>query len=199
MQWTWWKEITWRWGYQIWCSQKRYGRDAWWPSKRKLRFHLSWVLLPVKHWSWCMAIYVGWFCHQHHLGRSEKRIKKFRNDRGVEFFSSQFTTFCEDSGAVRDYTAPYSPRQNGVVERRNRTIVVMEWSFLKAKEVPPEFWGAVRHSVYVLNKLPTRALSSYTPYEAGLDQNPISAAWWFFGVVYLWRYQVYSHEKIGWS
>ena len=49
---------------------------------------------------------------------SEKRIKKFRTDIGVEFCSSQFTMFCEESGIVRHYTAPYSPQQNGMVERK---------------------------------------------------------------------------------
>lgn len=43
----------------------------------------------------------------------------------------------------------------------------MARSFLKEKYVTSEFWGeVVRNSVYVLNRLPTRALSNYTPYEA---------------------------------
>lgn len=49
----------------------------------------------------------------------------------------------------------------------------MARSFLKEKQVPSYFWGeAVRHSVYVLNRLPTRALSNCTPYEAWSGQRP---------------------------
>lgn len=104
---------------------------------------------------------------------SEKRIKALRTDRGGEFCSSQFTSFCEEAGILRHCTAPYTPQQNGVVERRNRTVVAMARSFLKEKQVPSEFWGeAVRHSVYILNRLPTRALTNCTPYEAWLGLKP---------------------------
>lgn len=97
---------------------------------------------------------------------SEKMIKALRTDRGGEFCSYQFTSYCENAGILRHYTAPYSPQQNGVVERRNRTVVEMARSFLKEKQVPAEFWGeAVNHSVYVLNRLPTRTLSTCTPHE----------------------------------
>lgn len=60
-----------------------------------------------------------------------------------------------------------------MVERRNRTVVAMARNFLKEKRVPQQFWAeAVRHVVYVLNRLPTRALSSYTPYQAWSGSKP---------------------------
>lgn len=49
----------------------------------------------------------------------DKKIKVFRTDRGGEFMSNQFKSYCEENGIVRHFTAPYSPQQNGVVERRN--------------------------------------------------------------------------------
>lgn len=61
--------------------------------------------------------------------QSEKKIKVFRSDRGGEFVSKQFISYCESVGITRHFTAPYSPQQNGVVERRNRTIVAMIRSF----------------------------------------------------------------------
>lgn len=104
---------------------------------------------------------------------SENRIKVFRTDRGGEFCSTQFINYCEEAGILRHYTAPYSAHQNGVVERRNRTVVAMARSFLKEKQVPSDFWGeAVRHSVYILNRFPTRALSKYTPYEVWSGSKP---------------------------
>lgn len=75
-------------------------------------------------------------------------------------------------GIQRHYTAPYSPQQNGEVERRNRTVVAMARSLLKEKGMPSVFWGeAVRHAVY-MNRLPTRALSKQTPYAAWKGKRP---------------------------
>lgn len=103
----------------------------------------------------------------------KKKIKVFRTDRGGEFISNDFKTFCEDVGIERHFTTPYTPQQNGVVERRNRTVVEMARSYLKEMNLPMELWGeAVRHSVSVLNRLPTRALSDQTPYEAWTGLKP---------------------------
>ena len=60
-----------------------------------------------------------------------------------------------------------------MVERRNRTVVAMIRSFLKDKELPSILWGeAARHSIYILNRLSTRALSGVTPYEAWTGTKP---------------------------
>ncbi|KAL8154787.1 hypothetical protein AgCh_000227 [Apium graveolens] len=95
-----------------------------------------------------------------------KKVKVFRTDRGGEFCSREFKSYYEEKGIERHYTAPYTPQQNGIVERRNRTVVEMARSYLKEMKLPPMLWGeAIRHTVYILNKLPTRALSGETPYE----------------------------------
>ncbi|GJW51323.1 ribonuclease H-like domain, reverse transcriptase, RNA-dependent DNA polymerase [Tanacetum coccineum] len=46
-----------------------------------------------------------------------------RTDRGGEFTSNEFTQYCKENGIARQLTAPYSPQQNGEVERPNRTII----------------------------------------------------------------------------
>lgn len=103
----------------------------------------------------------------------EKRITTFRTDRGGEFTSKEFTQYCEEVGIVRQFTAPYSPQQNGVVERRNRTMIEMARSLLKEKDLPAYLWGeATRHSIYLLNRLPTRAITGVTPYEAWTGTKP---------------------------
>ncbi|XP_074377584.1 uncharacterized protein LOC141719101 [Apium graveolens] len=86
-----------------------------------------------------------------------EKLKVFRTDRGDEFLSKDFTAYYEKMGIVRHLTAPYFPQKNGVVERRNRTVLEMARSLLKEKQLPDDFWGeAVRHSVYLLNRLSTR-------------------------------------------
>ncbi|KAE8689063.1 hypothetical protein F3Y22_tig00110944pilonHSYRG00016 [Hibiscus syriacus] len=69
------------------------------------------------------------------------KLKAFRIDRGGEFTSNEFKTYYELLGIKRYLTAPYSPQQNGVVERRNQTVVGMARSLLKRMGVSGEFWG----------------------------------------------------------
>ena len=55
--------------------------------------------------------------------QSGKRIKVLRSDHGKEYTSREFERFCEDEGIERQLTVAYSPQQNGVSERKNRTIM----------------------------------------------------------------------------
>jgi transposase InsO family protein len=71
-----------------------------------------------------------------------------------------------DEGVQRHYSASYSPQQNGVIERRNQTVVGMTRP-LKQRGMPAVFWGeVVVTAVYILNRSPTKALNGRTPYEA---------------------------------
>ena len=103
----------------------------------------------------------------------EETVKVLRTDRGGEFCSNEFNNYCSENGITRHYTTPYTPQQNGVVERRNRTVVAMARSILTGTQLPLKLWGeAVRHSVYVLNRLPTKILRGRTPYEAWTGKKP---------------------------
>jgi len=64
-------------------------------------------------------------------------------------------------------TTPYTPQQNGVSERRNMSIMEMTRCMLHEKELPKKLWAeAANTSVYLLNKMPTRALQKKTLFEA---------------------------------
>lgn len=100
-------------------------------------------------------------------------IKTLRTDHGGEFCSHEFQVFCEKRGITRHLTAPYSPQQNGVVERRNRTLLGMTRCILKHMSIPNYLWGeAVRHSTYIINRVGTRVLVSSTPYEMFKKKKP---------------------------
>ncbi|GJU61826.1 ribonuclease H-like domain, reverse transcriptase, RNA-dependent DNA polymerase [Tanacetum coccineum] len=58
-----------------------------------------------------------------------------------EFLSKEFSSYCEETGLKRHYTAPYSPQQNGIIERRNRTVMEMARSTMKGMKVPDCLWG----------------------------------------------------------
>ncbi|KAL4290440.1 hypothetical protein GQ457_14G025310 [Hibiscus cannabinus] len=100
-------------------------------------------------------------------------IKSLRFDRGGEFTSNEFNDFCKANGIRRPLTVPRSPQQNGVVERKNRTILNMARSMLKAKNMPKEFWAeAVSCAVYLSNRSPTKNMDNVTP-----QQRTYSGVW----------------------
>ena len=105
-----------------------------------------------------------------------------QTDRGGEFTAVEFATYCAEEGVERHLTAPYSPKQNGMVERRNQSIVGMARCMLKAKGMPTAFWGeAMSTAVFILNRAPTKALNGRTPFEAWHGRKPSVAFMRTFG------------------
>lgn len=102
------------------------------------------------------------------LGR---KIKRLRTDGGGEY-EKQFGTYLKQCGIVHEITAPYSPDQNGVSERANRTIVERVKSIIADGRLPKELWMEIASTVvYLKNRSPTVALST-TPYEAWYGKKP---------------------------
>jgi transposase InsO family protein len=69
-------------------------------------------------------------------GELGHKLLMLRTDRGGEFTSKQFAEYCVQEGVQRQLTAPYSPQQNGIVERRNAMVVGAARSMLKEKGLP---------------------------------------------------------------
>jgi transposase InsO family protein len=70
---------------------------------------------------------------------SGKKRRVLRTDRDGELTSVEFAAYCADQSVVRHHTAPYTPQQNGVVERCNQTVVGMARSMMKAQKMSTEF------------------------------------------------------------
>jgi len=101
------------------------------------------------------------------------KIMLLRSDNGKEYTSNQFNKFCEEAGIEHQLTAPCTPQQNGVSERKNRTVMEMTRCLLHEKSLPKEFWAeTVSTAVFLLNRLPTKALKDQTPYEAWCGHKP---------------------------
>jgi len=64
-----------------------------------------------------------------------------RTGGGGEFNSSELEYFFKEHGIVHEVTAPYTPHHNGIMERRNRTILNMVRCMLKQKNLLHNFWG----------------------------------------------------------
>ena len=108
-------------------------------------------------------------------------IKIVRSDRGGEYFGRHteagqqkgpFAQFLEQQGIVAQYTTPGTPQQNGVAERRNRTLIGMVRSLISRSKLPSFLWGeALRTSNYVLNRVPTKSVPK-TPFELWTGRIP---------------------------
>jgi transposase InsO family protein len=102
-----------------------------------------------------------------------RRLRVLHTDHGGEFTSVAFEEHCNKHGIKRQHSAPYTPQQNGVVERRNQSVVTMARSLLKARGVPAAFWGeAVSTAVFLLNRAPTKSVAGKTPFEAWHGRKP---------------------------
>ena len=80
-------------------------------------------------------------------------IKSIRSDHGGEFQNARFERFCEKHGISHSFSAPRTPQQNGVVERKNRSLEELARTMLNESKLPMYFWAdVVRIAAYVLNK-----------------------------------------------
>ncbi|KAG6511143.1 hypothetical protein ZIOFF_029198 [Zingiber officinale] len=109
-------------------------------------------------------------------------IKSLRTDRGGEYLSNPFSEYCKANGIKRQLTTSYTPQQNGVAERKNRTIVEMARNMLKYKGIPNLYWAeAVHTAAYIMNRSPTKAVHNMTPYEAWHKKKPVVDHFKIFG------------------
>ncbi|KAK4384934.1 Retrovirus-related Pol polyprotein from transposon TNT 1-94 [Sesamum angolense] len=116
--------------------------------------------------------------------QSGRSIKVLRSDRGKEYNNLEFDKFCEEEGIEHQTTVSYNPQQNGVSERKNRTVMEMARSMLQEKHLPKAFWAeAVYTAVYLLNRCPTKAVQNMTPIEAWTGKKPSSKHLRVFGSI----------------
>jgi transposase InsO family protein len=99
---------------------------------------------------------------------SERKIKILRSDNGGEYTSKEFVNFCKDVGIKRELTIPYNPQQNGVAERKNRTILEAMKIIIHYQDIPMCLWAVV----YVHNRLSHSALGLKTPEEMFTRKKP---------------------------
>ena len=91
--------------------------------------------------------------------QSGKKIKVLRSDNGGEYTSGGFVDFCSEAGIKREFTVPYNPQQNGVAERKNKTIISAMKMMIHDQGVPMFLWAEVcSTAVYVQNRCPHRRL-----------------------------------------
>ena len=93
-----------------------------------------------------------------------------------------FEKFCEENGIMHNFSAPRTPQQNGVVERKNRSLEELARTMLNEYEVPKYFWvDVVSTTSYVLNRMLIRPILKITPYELLKGKKPNVAHLKIFG------------------
>ena len=95
----------------------------------------------------------------------DRKIKRFKSDRDGEYSTKTLQDFCEKNGIIHEVSAPYTPQQNGVAERKNRTLKEMMNSMLLSSGLSNNIWGeAVLYECYILISVPHKKLDE-TSYE----------------------------------
>eukprot|EP00253_Pinus_taeda_P014678 PITA_14678 len=102
-----------------------------------------------------------------------KKIKILRTDNGTEYESNEFNNYCREVGIKRETTIAYTPKKNGVVERKNHSIVEATRGMLHDQILLKFLWAEDANTVvYVQNKCPHQALDSKTPEEVFTGKKP---------------------------
>ncbi|GJU91386.1 putative ribonuclease H-like domain-containing protein [Tanacetum coccineum] len=103
----------------------------------------------------------------------DHKVKVIRCDNGTEFKNREMNQFCEKKGILRQYSVARTPQQNGVAERRNRTLIEAARTMLADSKLPTTFWAeAVNTACYVQNRVLVVKPHNKTPYELFHGRTP---------------------------
>ena len=81
--------------------------------------------------------------------QSGRKLKILRSKNGGEYVKYEFIQYCKDVGIQMQHSIPYTPQQNGVAERKNRSLKEMATCMMEAKTLPPKFWAeAINYASY---------------------------------------------------
>ncbi|GJT56404.1 putative ribonuclease H-like domain-containing protein [Tanacetum coccineum] len=130
--------------------------------------------------------------HMDLFGRMDKKVKIIRSDNGTEFKNKVMDDFCREKGIKREYSVARTPQQNGVAERRNRTLIEAARTMLADSKLPTTFWAkAVSTACYVQNLyirgtdcLPTATIfeelarMGFLDLEEGKGVKKFKESWW---------------------
>jgi len=102
------------------------------------------------------------------VSKNEKgsKIVSLRSDHGGEFQNEKFKHFCEKHGIKHNFSTLGTPQQNGVVERKNKSLEELARTMLNETSLPKYFCvHAVNTTSYVLNRVLIRLILKKTPYD----------------------------------
>nr|GEZ27304.1 retrovirus-related Pol polyprotein from transposon TNT 1-94 [Tanacetum cinerariifolium] len=103
----------------------------------------------------------------------DQKVKIIRCDNGGEFRNKEMNDFCSQKGIRRKFSNARTPQQNGVAEKRNKTLIEAARTMLANAKLPVTFWAeAVNTAYYVQNKVLVNKSQNKTPYELFNGRTP---------------------------
>ncbi|KAE9279871.1 hypothetical protein PF001_g24507 [Phytophthora fragariae] len=101
-----------------------------------------------------------------------RKIKRLRSDNGGEYTGRLFKEYLSKQGIRHEKTVPYTPQQNGLAERMNRSLVEMARCMLYHEGIDKKWWAeAVNTSAWIINRIPN-TVTVKTPYEIVYQKKP---------------------------
>ncbi|KAH9803501.1 hypothetical protein KPL71_001790 [Citrus sinensis] len=124
--------------------------------------------------------------------QTNMKVKVLRTDNGLEYCNKLFEDYCEKNGILRHKTVTYTPQQNGLAERMNRTLMEKVRCLLIHSKLPKTLWAeALNTACYLVNRSPPTAIGCKTPMELWLGRVADYSKLRIFGC------EVYAHVKQG--
>nr|GEW00555.1 putative ribonuclease H-like domain-containing protein [Tanacetum cinerariifolium] len=94
------------------------------------------------------------------------KVEVIKSDNRTDFKNNDLNQFCRMKGIKREFSVPRTPQQNGITERKNRTLIEVARTMLADSLLPIPFWfEAVNTSCYVQNRVLVTKPHNKTPYE----------------------------------
>ena len=110
---------------------------------------------------------------ENHFSGKGYKVSKIRTDNGTEFCNKIMDEFYYEKGIFHQKTVPYNSSQNGVAERKHRTIQEKTRKLIASAGAPIKFWSkAVKTAEFVINRLPFSYLKNKSPFELWNDYSP---------------------------
>ena len=112
----------------------------------------------------------------------EVKLKKIRSDNGKEFDNTNIEAYCDEVGIKHEVSATYTPQQNGVLERKNWTLITLATTMLDEYNTPKALWvEAINTACYASNRLFLQKFFGKTAYELFNGKKPDVSFFWVFG------------------
>jgi transposase InsO family protein len=100
-------------------------------------------------------------------------IVKNQSDNGSEFKNMSIEDWCDKEGVKHEFSAIYTPQQNGVVECKNKTLITLVRAMLDDYSTPERFWAeAINTACHATNRVYLHRLLEKTPYELIVGRKP---------------------------
>ena len=119
---------------------------------------------------------------------------KVRSDNSSEFRNYNVDTWCDEEGVKHEFSATYTPQQNGVVERKNKTLITLARAMLDDYGTPEDFWAeAINTACHATNRIYLHLLLGKTPYELLIGRKPNISYFRVFGC----KCFIYKKKRLG--